>query len=265
MFTIGQFSKICNISSKALRHYEKIGLLLPARVDEGNQYRYYSREQIDLVQTILFLKDIDISLKTIHRIIKGISDKEMENILAEHREKLIQTVSDCNTKIFRLNHWKQFQEARYMEKKEYCIGLQVIPEVHARAIRKVSANFPADIHPLYMTIMREMEENKIIPAGAPMIVYYDEEFNPERVDFEAAWPVSDKSFANKVYPECLAVCCVHVGPYDQICQAYEAVFTWINKNGYQAVGQMRDVYPNDPSITPPAELVTQVIVPVQKV
>lgn len=34
MYTIGQFSRICQVSPKALRHYEKLGLLVPFRVDE---------------------------------------------------------------------------------------------------------------------------------------------------------------------------------------------------------------------------------------
>ncbi|MDD7769610.1 MerR family DNA-binding transcriptional regulator, partial [Suipraeoptans intestinalis] len=39
MFQIGAFSKICHVSVKTLRHYDKIGLLAPAEVDRMTGYR----------------------------------------------------------------------------------------------------------------------------------------------------------------------------------------------------------------------------------
>ena len=47
MLQIGEFSKICQVSVKTLRHYDKIGLLAPAEVDRFTGYRYYRVEQID--------------------------------------------------------------------------------------------------------------------------------------------------------------------------------------------------------------------------
>ena len=46
MLTIGQMSKVCGVSVKTLRHYDKIGLLKPQRIDEINGYRYYEDPQI---------------------------------------------------------------------------------------------------------------------------------------------------------------------------------------------------------------------------
>ena len=266
MFTIGQFAKICNISPKALRHYEKIGLLLPSKVDGGNQYRYYSRELIPLVMDIHFLRELSLPLKLIQHIISGkLTPEEITRILSDHRNQLITEISNCNTKLFKLNHWKQYQEAKKMKPFDYCVGLQTIPPMHARAIRKVSTDFPADIQSLYETILNEMSQANVIPAGAPMIVYYDQEFNPEKVDFEAAWPVNDTDFANQHYSGFLAAVCTHVGPYDQLCHAYEAIFSWMNEHGYKPAGPMRDAYPNDPASTPPEKLITQIIVPVEKI
>ena len=43
MYTIGEFSKICQVSVKTLHHYDRIGLLTPFRVDSFTGYRYYTR------------------------------------------------------------------------------------------------------------------------------------------------------------------------------------------------------------------------------
>lgn len=50
MYTISQFARKCNVSSKTFRHYEKIGLLIPASIGTENLYRYYSREQTEEVK-----------------------------------------------------------------------------------------------------------------------------------------------------------------------------------------------------------------------
>ena len=42
---IGEFSKLCRVSVKTLRHYEEMGLLVPDETDEWTGYRYYSLEQ----------------------------------------------------------------------------------------------------------------------------------------------------------------------------------------------------------------------------
>lgn len=42
---IGAFSKLCRVTVKTLRHYEELGLLIPAEIDEWTGYRYYEVSQ----------------------------------------------------------------------------------------------------------------------------------------------------------------------------------------------------------------------------
>lgn len=49
MLQIGEFSKICQVSIKTLHHYDRIGLLAPAKVDRFTGYRYYQAGQIDMM------------------------------------------------------------------------------------------------------------------------------------------------------------------------------------------------------------------------
>lgn len=44
-YSIGEVSSICNISKKALRFYDKIGIILPDKVSEETNYRFYSKEK----------------------------------------------------------------------------------------------------------------------------------------------------------------------------------------------------------------------------
>ena len=49
--TIGEFAKVSRLSLKALRLYDSLGLLPPARVDPDSGYRYYSEVQLERAKT----------------------------------------------------------------------------------------------------------------------------------------------------------------------------------------------------------------------
>jgi len=65
MLKIGDFSKVSLVSVKALRYYDELGLLKPARVDAFTGYRYYSASQLPRLNRILVLKDLGLSLQQI--------------------------------------------------------------------------------------------------------------------------------------------------------------------------------------------------------
>ena len=46
MLKIGEFSKLSHLTIKALRFYEKRGLLIPQKVDEQTGYRFYETSQL---------------------------------------------------------------------------------------------------------------------------------------------------------------------------------------------------------------------------
>ncbi|MBP2644272.1 MAG: Transcriptional regulator, MerR family [Firmicutes bacterium] len=60
--TRGEMAKARNISLKAIRYYEKIGLLNPAYIDSENGYRYYSSDQLILLDVIIFCHEIGLPL-----------------------------------------------------------------------------------------------------------------------------------------------------------------------------------------------------------
>ena len=64
LYKIGEISKLYNISSDILRHYEKIGLIIPDARDE-NGYRYYSQKQIWKLNNIRNLRNLGVGLKEI--------------------------------------------------------------------------------------------------------------------------------------------------------------------------------------------------------
>jgi len=75
MYSIGQLSKRTNISIRTLRYYDEIGLLKPAKVAESG-YRYYSRDEIRLLQHITALKELGFTLASIREMLAAESGSQ---------------------------------------------------------------------------------------------------------------------------------------------------------------------------------------------
>ena len=65
MYLIGMFSKINRITTKALRHYDEIGLLKPGCVDQNTGYRYYTSDQLFRLHRIMAYKQLGLTLEEI--------------------------------------------------------------------------------------------------------------------------------------------------------------------------------------------------------
>lgn len=88
MYTIGDVSKIVNISANTLRYYDEIGLLKPCMVQTNNQYRYYSDSQIKEITFILELKQYGFSLDEIKLLLQDKSNQKLKPMLEEKRVEL---------------------------------------------------------------------------------------------------------------------------------------------------------------------------------
>ncbi|MEU3556055.1 MerR family transcriptional regulator [Streptomyces fragilis] len=66
--TIGAFAKASRLSPKALRLYDELGLLAPARVDPGNGYRWYAPEQLERARLVAWLRRLGMPLADIRTV-----------------------------------------------------------------------------------------------------------------------------------------------------------------------------------------------------
>ena len=69
-YLIGDLSDIVRVSKRTLQHYDKIGLLKPATINDAG-YRIYNEHSVDQLQQILFYKELGFSLKKIIEILNS--------------------------------------------------------------------------------------------------------------------------------------------------------------------------------------------------
>src|SRR5262245_20110205 len=85
--SIGAFSRVSGLTVMALRHYDEIGSLEPARVDESTAYRYYGLEQARTAEAIRRLRSLEVPLDEIRALLAA-DEPVVRERLAVHRARL---------------------------------------------------------------------------------------------------------------------------------------------------------------------------------
>lgn len=104
------------------------------------------------------------------------------------------------------------------------------------------------------------------PAGAPFAAYYN--MDMQNLDIEIGFPVAKVAIGEgEIQPSEIPagkwLSCLHIGPYDQCAVAYEAMQQWLDANKREAIGVSYEIYLNDPTVTPPEDLQTQILFPLK--
>jgi MerR family transcriptional regulator, activator of bmr gene len=92
LYTIGQVSRIKGITIKALRFYEKIGLIKPFYVDAVTKYRFYSRDQLIQLDLIRALRSIEVSPKNMLGILEKRDTGQLIQYLDDQKKHVLEKI-----------------------------------------------------------------------------------------------------------------------------------------------------------------------------
>lgn len=263
MLTISEFSRLCRVSPRMLRHYDALGLLRPVEVGE-NGYRYYRQEQLSCLLKIQRLQKYGFRLSEVGKLL-SLSDEELLPLLRRRR-------LDAHYKLYQMREDLRELEADIlrmegipMPESKYHVILMPDPEQNVFGIRRTVP--VTQFHNLFQELRQELARRGLKQIGPIQMLYHGQEFNYESADVEVQAVVESGTPAATVkpaYEACAAV--VHKGPYDGIPGAYEALAAWMAQHPeYRICGPAIDRYLNDPDTTPPEELETGILFPVEKV
>lgn len=87
LFTIGEIGKLFDINVRTLRFYDEAGLLKPERTDEVTGYRYYSTKQFERLNTIKYLRALDMPIDRIIRFFENKDTGTLMELLKEQQEE----------------------------------------------------------------------------------------------------------------------------------------------------------------------------------
>ncbi|MYZ38095.1 MULTISPECIES: MerR family transcriptional regulator [unclassified Streptomyces] len=100
-WSIQEIAKKAGTTSRTLRHYGELGLLMPSRTG-GNGYRYYDQDALVRLQRILLLRELGLGLPAIARILDGQQDTAAAlrthlRLLEQERERVERLIASVRT------------------------------------------------------------------------------------------------------------------------------------------------------------------------
>jgi len=87
---IGEIAVFFNVSKKALRVYEKMGILKPVKVDKNTGYRYYTADQVKQLDALLELRELGFSLFEIQKLLENSINKDQYMEVLVHKKVMWQ-------------------------------------------------------------------------------------------------------------------------------------------------------------------------------
>jgi len=269
MLKIGDFSRLSRVSVKALRYYDEIGLLKPVEVDRFTGYRYYSADQLPRLNRIVTLKDLGLSLEEVSQLLdESLTADRTMAILRGKQTEIEQRLLDGQGQLAKLEEWLKTVE-KEVKMPAYEVVIKKVDRQTVVSVRDVIPTY-GDVGQLFGEVFGYLGSQGVNPIGPPLAIYHDGEYREQDVDAEVAVPVAGKVPGNKrvKYQELPAVaqmaCAIHKGDYGGIGQAYNAVMSWVDKNGYRVTDCNREVYLQGPGQGDPASYVTEIQFPVEK-
>jgi effector-binding domain-containing protein len=266
MLKIGDFSRLAQVTVKALRLYDERGLLRPVHVDGDSGYRYYSSSQLPSLHRILALKDLGFALDEIEAMLhEAVPPREFCDLLASKREAMRHQLTETQARLNRL-------ETRLTLIEQECIVpdivLKSLPVQQALTLRQVIPHY-GSVAQLFEQLFPFAMQHRVALAGPPMALYHDPEYRDHDMDVEVVVPVAGPAPEHPTIrvrelpavPK--AACMIHQGPYTGFIESYQALMTWIDAQGYRIAGECREIYlcgPNDER--DPSRYLTEILIPV---
>ncbi|MDD6255682.1 MAG: MerR family transcriptional regulator [Eubacteriales bacterium] len=249
-YSIGEVSSICNISKKALRFYDKIGIILPDKVSEETNYRFYSRKSLLMVPIIKYFKQSGFRLDEIRDLF--------------HDTSFVNYLSKFDQKLDELDVSRQEIDIAYRSVKDWRTLIMEAERVISTRADNVSVRFFAPLDVIYLdqpfkydymdTIINidftnYIADNDAAITGPVMVQYpdYKNKMNGECVSarvIQECVKTPDSSLLTKIGGG-MYVSCYHIGSHDTLPDTYKKIADWADDNGYELAESCMERYVTD--------------------
>ncbi|MFE4970468.1 MerR family transcriptional regulator [Streptomyces sp. NPDC056660] len=288
LLTIGSFAARSRLSAKALRLYDRLGLLAPAYVDGTTGYRYYRAGQVERARLVALLRQLDMPLARIAEVIEAADGGAAAGLLAAYWADVERRIAGQRTLAAYLRGRLSGRSSEMYE----TFAVETV-EVPAQVVITETRHTLADELPAWIPASLGRLEAAARAcggvAGAPFVVYYAEVSMESDGPAEACVPVADEAAARawaerhgragetkvRVEPaRTLAYTRISKAQvaHPQIGAAFEAVERWVARQGgpdgaregaLEYDGPCREVYFADWDAAGPEDPVCDVAFPVR--
>jgi len=254
LLTIGIFANMTRLSIKALRLYDELDILKPLHIDPGSGYRYYGIDQVSSARMIRNMRDMDMPLAIIRRVLAVLpnSQAQTELLVRQHlemRERQLQQIRLLA---------RQFTQQLKPEANKMNLEVEV-KDILAQQVISITRHHTAD------GLGKQQEkdigalftlagEQNVEVYGPPFGIYHGAVSETEDGPVETCIVVDGKitvrdNIEAKQLEGGKAACVVITGDqchYPELLAGYDAAVDWIQKNGFETTQPPREVWYTGP-------------------
>jgi DNA-binding transcriptional MerR regulator len=269
LMTIGAFASCTRLSPKALRLYDRLGLLSPVRIDPASGYRFYSEDQVGRARLVALLRRLDMPLSVI------------SDVLAQPADQAARAVGD---------YWDRVEAATVDRRAiasyiqalltggdmaSYHIQTRTIPE---RTLLTISRHLHADETDAFFSDafarLRSAAPGLQGIAGCPFLVFYGEVSDDSDGPLELCRPVTAGAASASHVPDIqqrteaahdeafIRVTMKEMG-WPALAPAVDALEAWVRQQQRDIAGALRQVLIADQRTAAPDTPVCDLTVPLR--
>lgn len=270
LFGIGKVEEICNLSKKALRYYDKMGILPPDKVSDGNSYRYYSKKTLLSIPIIKYYKQSGFKLEEMKGFLQGTTYSDIERSFRNKIDQLKELEREINLKMKSLRDWYDLIIEAQMT-IENDISEVSVKYLDRRRMVYLDQDFKYD----YMDSIINIEFTNYVESinnaiTGPVIIHFPSitekmngTCNKMKIIQETILECDESQTVE--FGGCMVASCYHVGSHETINETYQKIIDWIKKNGYKHEDKSYERYVTDYWTTKNSqEFVTEVIIKIYR-
>lgn len=245
MIPIGDFARLGDVSLRMLRHYDRIGLLVPAHVDPWTGYRSYGADQLSRLHRLVALKDLGFTLAQVGELLDGAVDAGTLRRLLEEREAALEREhAEAERRLdgvrarLRLVHQEDTMTVEIIRK-----SLPAVRLAACTATVGPDQRIGDVVEPCFDRAQRAVEQ-----AGgslATAIGVYDSRVDGMHVVAGFGWSGDEAPTGTEIVELDTvdeAVCGVHVGPMSAISATWQALLSQVEALGLEPLPGCREDY-----------------------
>ncbi len=241
MYKIGDFSSMSKTTIKALRYYEKEGLLKPVYIDQNTGYRYYETSQLVEISKIISLRQIGLSIKDIKNILNGC---DMKSILNKRKKEIKENLTIYTTQLSKINY---LLEENNMKNEIFIKEIPSYIVYYSDGIISDFSKIPEFVLQAGAECAKANPNLKCITPNYCYVSYLDGEYKEKDIKIRYAEAVEEfgeetKQIKFMKTTPVTAVCIYHKGSYENMRQSYNIILKYIEDNGYEIIDNVRECY-----------------------
>jgi DNA-binding transcriptional MerR regulator len=240
---IGDFARATHLSVKTLRHYHRLGLLIPAEVDPDSNYRRYSTEQIPTAQVIRRFRDVDMPLDQIGAVLQAPDVDARNALIAQHLARLEEGLAQTLEAVASLRGLLQGPPPALpmMHRSEPALQTAAISETVRLA--ELGPWFQGALGELTATLAA----HGVTTTGPPGAVITNDFFSNDRGAITIFVPSADAispvgRVAACALPAVELATIVHAGFHIDVDRSYGALATYVSDRAIGVDGPIRERY-----------------------